>query len=356
LARQLTLTMSPDAAAVALHVRALALPAADKPSAFKRSEVRPGSPDSPIRRGARTPEDQPVAKLPPLVPGTELQTRHGGLFYLLSLVLELGIGETLWKVCLPEGRVLTQMTAAILGDDATTDMAPLLFGGVTAAEAAEPLTISSEQQKEVSIEILAATVAALPRVGVGSLPAPLLNLADSSAGRVLVAGFGFPVGVFAWPAPDTGALAAGIEAFLQVWPSTAAAPQAQDFLCRLDGSGRLRHFANPAGMASCLVPKAPTAAAAAVLTQVCSILQLFYTRLVAHEGEVVSSPADLVSRYLALPARMVLAPEAMTIVLPMDRIDMALRRAALDRDPGWAPWLQRTVRIEFEPQGPGEVL
>jgi hypothetical protein len=75
-----------------------------------------------------------------------------------------------------------------------------------------------------------------------------------------------------------------------------------------------------------------------------------------HDGDAVSDAAGLVSRYLALPGRIVFAPEAMTIVMPMDRIDMALRRAALDRDPGWVPWLQRTVRIEFEPQSPEEVL
>jgi hypothetical protein len=357
LARQLPPTMSPDAAAVALHVRALTSPAVDKPSAFKRSAGSPGAPDWPIRHGTRPPlEDQQVAE-PPLVPGTELQTRYGGLFYLLSLVLELGIGETLWKVCLPEGRVLTQMAAAILGDDSAADAAPLLFGGITAAEAVEPLAISPEQQKEVGIETLAATVAALPRLGVGSLPAPLLDVADSSAGRLLVASCGFPVGIFAWPAPDTAALAAGIDAFLQVWPITTAAPQASDFLCGLDGSGRLCPAADSAGIASCLLPMAPTATNVAVLAQICgSVLQLLYTRLMAHDVEAVSDPAELVSRYLVLPGRVVFAPEAMTIVMPMDRVDMALRRAALDRDPGWVPWLQRTVRIEFEPQTPEEVL
>jgi hypothetical protein len=33
----------------------------------------------------------------------------------------------------------------------------------------------------------------------------------------------------------------------------------------------------------------------------------------------------------------------------MERIDLALRRSGLDRDPGWVPWLQRVVRIEFVP-------
>jgi hypothetical protein len=39
----------------------------------------------------------------------------------------------------------------------------------------------------------------------------------------------------------------------------------------------------------------------------------------------------------------------MKILLPMDRIDITLRRAGPDRDLGWVPWLRRTVRFEFEP-------
>jgi hypothetical protein len=357
LARRLPTTLSPDAAALALYVWALALPAADGQPAFERSAAKPGVPGPPIRHGSPRAGDQPMSEPPSPVPETELQTRFGGLFYLLSLVLELGIGEALWKVCVPEGQVLVRSAASILGDDAAGDAAPLLFGGVTAAEASELLAISLEQQEEVCAEMLAATVAALPRLGIGSLPVPLLEVVERSAGRLLVATCGFPVAVFAWPAPDAAAVAAGIEAFLRVWPATADAPQARGILLGLNVSDRLRPAVGQASMAPCLLPEAPTGAAVSVLAQLCgSVLQLFYTRLVAHEGEVVSSPAGLASRYLALTGRMMLAREAMTIVMPMDRIDMALRRAALDRDPGWIPWLQRTVRIEFEPQGPGEVL
>jgi hypothetical protein len=357
LARRLPTTLPPDAAAVALYVWALALPAADGPPASERSADQPGVPGPPARHGSPPPGDQPVSEPPSLVPGTELRTRFGGLFYLLSLVLELGIGEALWKVCLAEGQVLARAAASILGDDAAGDVARLLFGGVTAAEASGLFTISPEQQEEVCSEILAAMVATQPRLGIGGLPTPLLHVVECSAGRLLVATCGFPVAIFAWPAPDVTAVAAGIEVFLRVWPATADAPRARDILLGLNVSDRLRPAVGQASMAPCLLPEAPTEAAGSVLAQVCgSVLQLFYTRLAAHEGEVASSPAALASRYLALPARIVLAPEAMTIVMPMDRINMALRRAALDRDPGWTPWLQRTVRIEFEPQGPGEVL
>jgi hypothetical protein len=351
LARRLPTALSPDASAVALHVRALELPAADRPPAFERSPAGSELPGTPPGHGSLPLNDQPVEEPPALPPGTELRTQFGGLFYLLSLVLELGIGEALWKACLPEGQVLARAAAAILGDDAAGDAAWLLFGGVSAAKALELFTVSPEQQQEVCIEVLAATVAALPRFGIGNLPVPLLDIVEGSAGRLLVATCGFPVAVFAWPAPDAAAVAAGIEAFLRVWPATADAPQARDTLLGLNVSDRLRPAVDQASMMTpCLLPEAPTAAAGAVLAQLCgSVLQLFFTRLVAHEGDVVSNTADLVPRYLALPARMVLGAETMTIVMPMNRIEMALRRAALDRDPGWVPWLQRAVRIEFEP-------
>jgi hypothetical protein len=38
----------------------------------------------------------------------------------------------------------------------------------------------------------------------------------------------------------------------------------------------------------------------------------------------------------------------MTVVMPMARIDAALRSAGLDKDPGWVPWLGRAVRFIFE--------
>jgi hypothetical protein len=192
LARRLPATLSPNAAAVALYVKALAPPATNAPPASERSAAQPAVPGPPARHGSLPRGDLSVAEPPSLIPGTELQTRFGGLFYLLSLILELGIGEALWKVCLPEGQVLVRAAASILGDDAAGDAAPLLFGGVTAAEASGLLVISPEQQEEVCSEMLAATVGALPRLGIGSLPVPLFDVVECSAGRLLVATCGLP--------------------------------------------------------------------------------------------------------------------------------------------------------------------
>jgi hypothetical protein len=182
----------------------------------------------------------------------------------------------------------------------------------------------------------------------------MMEVVGTPVGRLLVATCGFPAAIFAWPAPDADGVAAGIAAFLAHWPRDTEAPQGRDPLPDFDRSGRVRRAAGPP--APCWLPRVPSAVAGCVLTQVCgALLQLFHARLVAHGGAAVDA-SDLVARYLTLPGRVALAPEAMTILLPMDRIEMPLRRAALDRDPGWLPWLQRTVRIEFEPFGPGELL
>jgi hypothetical protein len=357
LARQLPPTLSSGAAAVALQVRAGAVLTGDGLPARSGGAAPSATPRGPARDGAEGLNAGAVGEQSAFPEGSAIPTRYGGLFYLLSLVLELGIGESLWEVCLDERRVLSRAAAAILGEDAVGDAAPLLFGGITRRELLEPLDISAEQQEEAAADMLAGMVAALRRLGIGKPPVPTLDLVEAPAGRLLVATCHFPLAIFAWPAADGAAVDAGIGVFLRYWPPEADAPVGSDIVLRSDRSGRLRPGFVPNGTAGCLLPEAATAAAGAVLAQVCgSLLRLFRWRLAAHEEDAVSTGAELVSRYLALPARIALADEATTILMPMDRTDMALRRAALDRDPGWVPWLRRTVRIEFEPQGPGEVF
>ena len=73
----------------------------------QRTNAEPRQPGTLASMDAAVPDGQ-----------TNRATRFGGLFYLLSLALELGIGETLWKVCLPEGLILAHAAAALLGPDA----------------------------------------------------------------------------------------------------------------------------------------------------------------------------------------------------------------------------------------------
>ena len=291
-ARPLRAALAPASASVALAVRMAVDPVGGR--AFDRTPGAGRGEWAPYE-GATKPRD---AADPPATLDVELRTRFGGLFYLLSLVLELGIGESLWKACLPEGQVLAQAAAAILGDGAHLDVAPRLFGG----EAAEPgRAIAAEQQQEVCGDILAGVVAALPRLGLATLPMPVLEVIGTPFGRLLVATCGFPAAIFAWPAPDADAVAAGIEAFLAHWPRDAEAPQARDSLPDFDRSGRVRRADGPPARAQCLLPGAPTVAAGCCAG---SGVRLF-AAAVSHSpcrasGESVAVPAALVSRNLAL--------------------------------------------------------
>jgi hypothetical protein len=50
-----------------------------------------------------------------------------------------------------------------------------------------------------------------------------------------------------------------------------------------------------------------------------------------------------------------IGPEVIDIEIPLAAVDVEVRRAGLDRDPGWVPWLARKLRIVYVP-GEGEVL
>ncbi|MEZ4235284.1 MAG: hypothetical protein R3F59_03825 [Myxococcota bacterium] len=74
--------------------------------------------------------------------------------------------------------------------------------------------------------------------------------------------------------------------------------------------------------------------------------------LEARAGEPPSADADaFVARWLRLPGRLEPDPadaDAEVVVLSARDVDFALRRAGLDRDPGWLGWRGRTVRFRFD--------
>jgi hypothetical protein len=57
--------------------------------------------------------------------------------------------------------------------------------------------------------------------------------------------------------------------------------------------------------------------------------------------------APELSPWLAVGGDLVVAHQRLVVTLPMERIDLDLRRAGLDRDPGWVPWLGARVEIVF---------
>jgi hypothetical protein len=278
---------------------------------------------------------------------TTYRTDFGGLFYLLTCALELDLGEALWKVCLPEGEVLTHAAAALLGTDAADDPAPFLFGGAVGARPAPAVT--PEQQREAAGPLLAALAGALPRRGLAAVPDVVLGLVNHASGRVLIAAApGSPFALFAWPAAAPPAVAAGLRSFLAAWPRSAA-PRARPALVEVDGTGRLRAAPDARLAPNIFIPAAPSAETAALLAQAAGAL----CGLFAARTGALSWPGAVafVRRYLALPARVSVTADEMVVTLAAERIDLGVRRAGLDRDPGWAPWLRRHVRLAFV--GPG---
>jgi len=57
---------------------------------------------------------------------------------------------------------------------------------------------------------------------------------------------------------------------------------------------------------------------------------------------------ERVRTHLAIRGRMIASDDEVHVIMPIDAIDIDLRRAALDLDPGYLPWLERTVKLEFE--------
>jgi len=272
-----------------------------------------------------------------------IATRCAGLFYLLDRVQELDLAESLWKACLPEGKILAAAASALLGPDHAGDPAPLLFGGVETCACPD---VSLEQLEEVAIPTCSALAAALPRRGLAGLPPVRVALASHPAGRLLTASAeGLPFVFFAWPAADPATLRKGLSALLDAWPHSGLI-SADAALASLDTSGRLRQYQPDAMQAPPFLPQTDSVPAAALLALIAGApCLLFASRAGSPSPDSVES---FVARHLARPARIHIDDEHIDLILPANALDFDARRAGLDRDPGWLPWLKRKVRFLFE--------
>ncbi len=273
---------------------------------------------------------------------SRVMTRFGGAFYLLALAIELDVGQSLWHACLPEGVVLAEAIAALLGPGAADDPAPLLFGGVRSR--GPQSIVSREQQREVSIATLAAFAGALPRRQLARLPDTVLDLVDTAEGRLLVAcEANGPFVLFAMPAQSPNEVRAAVDLFTASWPASAPAPSAPRALAGLDRRARLRPIAH-APVDPIMVPIAAgtgSLAAAALVTQIAGSLGHLFA---ARAG--CASPG-VVAKHLTIPACVSSDIERLDVELPLERLDLDVRRAGLDADPGWIPWLNRRVAFLY---------
>lgn len=350
-------TLTPPARLLALRVHAAVLLDAEfaTPQAIALANaVLLGS--SPL--SVKSPEledDAPVAQSPELAATSFepedaaeiISTRCGGLFYLCACVQELDLAESLWKACLPEGVVLAAAASALLGPAFADDAAPTLFGGITAIPACPEVT--SEQHAEIAVTTCAALAAALPRRELADIPPAFVRLVEHPTGRLLVVtADNLPFAFFAWPAATPERLLAGLRALLDTWPHQGTLT-ATPALASLDTSGRLRptHKDKPHSL---FLPNASSSYAVALLSLVAGAPALLFA---TRAGDVaIESVEAFVTHRLAYAARVQRRAERIDVIFSSDAFDLDVRRAGLDRDPGWLPWLQRTVRFVFEERGP----
>ena len=305
----------------------------------------------PVREGGESPpQTDEAAALDSVV--DELPTTYAGLFYLLGRLQELDLVDSLWAACLPEGKVLAVALAALLGPAYAADAALALLGGLTISPAPDygalmsRIDVNVEQLSEVAAATCTALAEALPRRGLAEMPLVRLALAGQGGKRLLVAqAVGSPFVFFAWPAAQPADLQTGLRTFLQIWPQRAGV-YASPELAALDAGGRMQAADAGHPAVEPLLPPARTAPTAALLALVVGAPCLL---LAVRAGAPAPDTAPaFVARYLSYPARIRLTEGRMDIVLPAEALDFDLRRAGLDRDPGWVPWLRRNVRFVFE--------
>jgi hypothetical protein len=270
-------------------------------------------------------------------------TRCAGLFFLLDRVMELDLAESLWQACLPEGAVLKAAAAALLGPSFDGDAAPALFGGIDTMVICPE--VAPEQHAEVATTTLANLAAALTRRGLAEIPPIRVALVDHPSGKLLVASDeNSPFACFAWPATSRQMLTEGLRVLLGGWPQGGALIAAPALAC-LDGTGRLlASLDSPSS--ELFLPEASSAPAAALLMLVAGAPCLLFAARA--DAPVQDTTQAFVAQYLARSARVRLATESMDVLFESDYVDLNVRRAGLDRDPGWLPWLRRTVRFEFK--------
>ncbi|HEY5935908.1 MAG TPA: hypothetical protein VIU61_14765 [Kofleriaceae bacterium] len=326
-----------------IYARAATRAAIDSAAPAQRADELESRSDhddaAPSPLGAAPLEAQPLATGHPTVdePGVALATQYAGLFYLVSPILELGLAEGLWQACLPEGEVIARALSALVPDPDDAAIA------VIAGAARREITVDAAQVREAACATLAAIVSALPRGGRAALPAGLVRFVEHASGRLLVVtAIDAPFVLFAWPAshPDDAAL--GLAALLARWPAGTPLFGTRTVI-ELDRTGRCRH----AAVAS-PEPFVIVGASAAEVALGSLVAGAAGQLVAARAGDVVDEVSTWVAQRLACRGRIVREPELVEVWLARDAVDLALRRAALDRDPGYVGWLDCTVRLRFE--------
>lgn len=325
----------------------------DAPAIAARAYARIGraarehSADTPvIPTAAVAPNDQRQRRPPVGVGQTpSITTRFGGLFYCLGPALELSLGEIAWAACVNDGAFLARIATMLIGPGAEDDPAPRVFGGSPDRLQIGP--IDEERRTEMAEAMLRALVDALPRRDLARPPQIEWMVISLRSGRFLMAvpmTTDYPL--FVWPAATSDALEAGLRTFNRIWPRGTPAQIAHPGLAAADPTGYVRGDVRTALARSLFVANTDDAHETALVTQAGGALAYLFAARLGSDGP--GAIELLRSRFLSIPARVEHSDGAVIVTLPGDRIDLAVRRAGLDRNPGWVPWLRATVRIVFD--------
>ena len=223
-----------------------------------------------------------------------IATEYAGVVFLLNLILEMELGELLWSAMLPEGEMLRRALRSFWADE-EDGLLRLLFRSPNI----EWPGVSQSQQQEIAIPLALRLATAWTRNDLADLP--IWYQRELSDG----------------------------------WQSLWAAEWPNDpVLLSRDTAGwdALPIDIDPKSSIEGMFT--PESALAAQIRG--SLAALWVAR-------VGASPQE----FLHLPGLCIHSPEEVIVQIDIEHQDMRLRKAGLDRDPGWIEWIHRTVRIEY---------
>jgi hypothetical protein len=226
-----------------------------------------------------------------------VRTRWGGLVHLLGPMLECRLGEILWEACVDERAVLHHALAALAGAD------PIVAAFSGTADA-QPPTVDGERLTEIRHRLVNELRRAIRRRDLVTGPLWVLTAAEGSA-VLSAAGVPWPVAV--WPPEESPDLEGVDKPTPPPW-----------------------------------LPDGPDAVVVAVVVGVPATL------LALRLGCDDIRAGDFIDRWLQRPAWLQDDGEVLEVRFAAEYVDLELRRSGADADPGWVPWMRRTVRLTYE--------
>jgi hypothetical protein len=268
-------------------------------------------------------EPRSVAKERDARDATGVPTQAAGLFYLLNPALELAAGEILWKAGIDERIAFTDAARLLAVGVPADDPALVEFGGAGDA------TVDWHRAAEVAVRLLRELASTARR---RQLPMRPWTLTEAVLhGDEPVLWVGLPPHV-----PVLAVLPRGARSRIEeVWSLGGPA-------LALPTTGWPPWEASEAHLVSGPREELPRRALAATIAGVLSALASL--RLDRY-GDV--DPAGALPLAIRTEGALVTHPDELVVRVAMEDVRIAVRRAGLDRDPGWIPWHRRRVRFDF---------